>query len=120
MLRKPWASNYIVELNSASGERVVGTDGAMQVFTDLFAELYAEPPGLDVEAAQGYFSEISLLSLDDSHRSYLDVPFSVVFYSPTDIFQVLFFAFVIVNVPIRLSVSGTGHVLQDRGVMWSM
>ncbi|KAJ1092646.1 hypothetical protein NDU88_005756 [Pleurodeles waltl] len=49
----------------------------MQVFTQYFERLYADPVGLDVAAAQAYFSDITLVWFDDAHRSFLDVPFSV-------------------------------------------
>ncbi|XP_069059669.1 zinc finger protein Xfin-like [Pleurodeles waltl] len=66
-----------LQLLDSTNERYTGTEEIRHVLTDFYADLYAEPPGLDSVAANDYFVDISLLWFENSHRSYLDAPFSV-------------------------------------------
>ncbi|KAJ1140583.1 hypothetical protein NDU88_006932 [Pleurodeles waltl] len=51
----------------ARDQRVVGTSGVMQVFTQYFKQLYVDPVVLDAAAAHAYFSEIALVWFGDAH-----------------------------------------------------
>ncbi|KAJ1216530.1 hypothetical protein NDU88_004131 [Pleurodeles waltl] len=77
MIRRPWASGYVTEIDGPKGKRVTGTDRVMKVFTNFFTDLYSTTTERSEEDAQNYFSEISLLWFDDAHGAYFDVPFTL-------------------------------------------
>ncbi|KAJ1193767.1 hypothetical protein NDU88_003063 [Pleurodeles waltl] len=77
MLCRPWAGNYIIELTDSTGILQSGATEVWRVMSDFYLELYMERPGVSGLETDAYFDEISLLWLENSHRLYLDVPFSV-------------------------------------------
>ncbi|KAJ1129097.1 hypothetical protein NDU88_007468 [Pleurodeles waltl] len=77
ILRRPWAGNYIVELLDTDGVSHVGTEGVKQVLIDFYASLYSASARPLPEEYTEYFEDIGLLWLENTHRQYLDLPFSV-------------------------------------------